>query len=97
MKNQVVRRMVKETSTLAQAARFRRLNFAFHVLRHDSLLEDILEDWGTMDVEKLLKRTWLYEVLKDISLVRKSSGRNDHQLTSETKWQYGKIAMRNQP
>ena len=53
MKNQVVRRMVKETSTLAQAARFRRLNFAFHVLRHDSLLEDILEDWGTMDMERL--------------------------------------------
>jgi hypothetical protein len=83
LKNEEVRRMVNETSTLAQAARFSRLNFAFHILRHDSLLKEIPDDWGTLDLDKLPKRTWMYEVLKDISLVRESSGRNDHQLSAD--------------
>ena len=67
LKNEEVRRMVNATSTLAQVARFRRLNFAFHILRHDSLLKDIVDDWGSLDLNKLPKRTWMYEVLKDIS------------------------------
>ena len=33
-----------------------------------------------MDLDKLRKRTWIYEVLKDIfSLVRETSYRDDHQ------------------
>ena len=83
LKNEEVRRMVNETSTLAQAARFRWLNFAFHILRHDSLVKDILDDWGSLDLNKLPKRTWMYEVLKDISLVRDSSGRFDPQIPSD--------------
>ena len=72
IKNEEVRRMGNKTSTLAQPARLRRLNFAFHILIHDSLLKDILYDCGFLDLNKLPKRTWMYEVLKDISLVRDS-------------------------
>ena len=66
--------MVGETVHLAKIARIRRLNFAFHVLRHDSVFLHTLNVWNAHSRNRLPKRTWLYEVQEDIRIVCNASG-----------------------